>query len=228
MNKMIPVFFYIFILCSVSFTQQNDFYIRLSQKEIATFNDAITLMRIIYDEKEDKDIFIENVLWAAGKKLFQVTIPISPDKINPLITRKEFAYWCCQIYNLKQEKVRTQTSRYSAYKLCVDLGIMSPGRGPDDSFSGQELLDTFSYLIYYIKYKKISPNEGVVGIVTTTGEYDYLPEWRKVIYRELDEQRAAEKKKNDDYWKNLKKKKETTKKEREINEKFIDTSGDKK
>ena len=35
---------------------------KLRDKELATFNDAITLMRILYDEEDSDDIFIENIL----------------------------------------------------------------------------------------------------------------------------------------------------------------------
>jgi hypothetical protein len=228
MKKILIFSIFIFSL-NIVYPQSNDFFIKLSQKELATFNDAITLMRIIYNEKEDKDIFIENILWAAGKKLFQVTIPISPDKINPVITRKEFAYWCCQVFNLRQEKVKTPVTRYFAYQFLTASGIMTPGRGQDDSFSGLELLDTYAYLLYYVKYKGIKPIEGALNI---KDDYEYLPEWRKIIYRELDEQRALEKKQWDEKWKTSLEKMKTGKKLKkpalELKEKFIDTTGDEK
>ncbi|KKS71371.1 MAG: Type II secretion system protein E, partial [Candidatus Magasanikbacteria bacterium GW2011_GWE2_42_7] len=41
-------------------------------------NDAITLMRLLYDDKEDTDIFIENVLWAAEKKLSSIEFYHAP------------------------------------------------------------------------------------------------------------------------------------------------------
>jgi len=227
MKKAFVLMIFIFIQASL-FSQQNSFFIKLSQKELASFNDAIMLMRIAYNDKDEEDIFIENILWAAGKKLFQVMIPIKPDKINPLITRKEFAYWCCEVFNLRQEKVRSPLSRYDAYKICVNLGVLSPGRGVDDSFSGQELLDTYAYLLYYVKNKNILTNDGDLEILNS---YEYLPDWRKKLYRELDAQREDEKKRSDKKWKEFldkfkKTKKEEVKRDNEIKEKFIDNTGD--
>jgi hypothetical protein len=226
MKKNLIFIIFIFSL-SIVYPQSNDFFIKLSQKELATFNDAITLMRIIYNEKEDKDIFIENILWAAGKKLFQVTIPISPDKINPVISRKEFAYWCCQVFNLRNEKVKSPITRYFAYQFLTASGIMMPGRGQDDSFSGLELLDTYAYLLYYIKYKGIKPIEGALDI---KDDYEYLPEWRKIIYKELDDQRALEKKQFDEKWKaaleKMKPVKKLKKTGEELKEKYIDATSD--
>jgi len=215
MGKKIVLFFYLTVFVFLLFPQENINIIKTSEKEAATFNDAISLMRLVYDENDYTDIFIENILWAAGKKLFQVTIPIQPDKINPIITREEFAYWCTQIYNLKNEKSKTPTTRKYSYDLCVSLGILSPGRGRTDNFTGIELLETFSYLDYYVKARNIKPNEGQL---TIDDDYQYLPEWRQRIYKELDEQRAKE----------LKKKNDKTNKDdkNNIKEKYIDNTGD--
>ncbi len=171
---------------------ENSFFQKLRDKELATFNDAITLMRILYDEEDSDDIFIENILWAAGKKLFQVTIPLKPDTINPVITRQEFAYWICKVFNLTNSKSDIETNRYASYYLCIDLEILKPGRGLEDVFTGTELLDTFAFLDYFVKYNKIRPKEGVLELPKT--DYDDLPEWRKVLYKELDDQRGNEKK----------------------------------
>jgi hypothetical protein len=225
--------FILLLLLSINlsiFGKNNDFFINLSQKPVASFNDAITMMKLLYDEKDDSNVFIDNVLWAAGKKLFQVTIPIKSDEINPAITRKEFAYWCCQVFNLKSAKVKSPINRYSAYNLCVELGIIDAGRGQDDIFSGNELIDTFSYLDYYVKINKIKPNPGMLGI---TDDYEYVPEWRKKIYKELDDQQKQEKLLREQYkGKNINKKKPETQnpdiqeKNKEIKEKFIDNTSD--
>ncbi|OHD05773.1 MAG: hypothetical protein A2086_13305 [Spirochaetes bacterium GWD1_27_9] len=225
MKKLLLI---IFILSNFFiFSQENDFFIRLSEKEIATFNDAITLMRLLYDDKEDTDIFIENVLWAAEKKLFQVRIPIIPTEINPVITRKEFAYWVCKVFDLEGAKENPFLTRTQAYNSCVILGILHQGRGKDDCFTGVELLDTFSYLTYYVRYYKIKPVEGDLEFVSSA--YDDLPEWRKIIYKELDEQRMKERKLKQEKIKNNKKKqdsdkieKDNKKDEKVIKEKFID------
>lgn len=214
MRKLLLCFFV--FASMLSYSLENDFFDKLNKKDLATFNDAITLMRIIYNEKEDKDIFIENILWAAGKKLFQVTIPIKPDTINPVITRKEFAYWICKVFNLANTNDFYTLNRYASYYLCVDLGIMDPGRGADDTFTGVQILDTFSYLDYYVRYHKILPKEGMLEIVEKKDEYDDLPEWRRTIYKELDMQRLKESE-------NFKKKLELTKQKLEKKEQKKET-----
>ena len=180
------------LLITIGYSQQNEFFIKLSQKELATFNDAITLMRLLFNERDDGSIYIENILWAAGKKLFKVTIPIKTDQINPIITRREFAYWICKVFNNKRGLVnRKKVTRYSAYKVCITRGILAEGRGPFDSFTGLELLDTFSFLDYYVRYNKIKPRKGKLEIYEDT--YTNLPEWRQRLHRELEEQKAREK-----------------------------------
>jgi hypothetical protein len=226
--KRMFFFLSILIINFPSFSQENDFFIKLTKKETASFNDAITLMRLMYDEKDDSDVFIDNILWAAGKKLFQVTIPIKPDEINPAITRKEFAYWCTQVFNLKSETSKTPIIRNYAYNLCVQLGIIDPGRGMDDTFTGTELIDTFSYLDYYVKSKNIKPNPGVL---TVTDDYEFIPEWRKKLYKELDEQQKQEKllKQQNKTIKTVKPKTdnpEIKELNKDIKEKYIDNSSD--
>jgi hypothetical protein len=118
-------------------------------------------------------------------------------------------------------------TRHDSYYQCIELGIMSPGRGQNDIFTGQELLDVFSYLDYYIRYYKIKPYPGMLSEYSS---YDYLPDWRKQLYKELDEQREREKmireekKKSDLIRKNSQKKnkKNEDKKPQEIDEKYID------
>jgi len=159
-------------------------------------------------------------------------IPINPDTVNPVITRKEFAYWICKVFNLSNAPSDIEINRYASYYLCVNLGIISPARGMDDVFSGIELLDSFSYLDYYVKHFKIKPKEGVLEVAKT--EYDDLPEWRKILYKELDEQRAMEKKVKENI-RNINKVKKikdsdgndsnTDGKDSKIREKFIDGDG---
>lgn len=170
--------------------QENRFFIDLSRKELATFNDAITLMKLVFDEQDDSNVFIDNVLWAASKKLFRVTIPIKENEINPLITRREFAYWLCKLFELNGKMVPT---RRSAYLVCVELGIISPGRGPLDSFTGQELIDAFSYFDNYVRISRIKARAEMDELRLYDDNYDSLPGWRKELYRELEEQRAEEK-----------------------------------
>ena len=190
----------------------------------------ITLMKLMYDEKDDSDVFVDNILWAAGKKLFQVTIPVKPNEINPAITRKEFAYWCCQVFNLRSSKTKMAYTRFSAYNLCVQLGIIDAGRGQDDIFTGTELIDSFSYLDYYVKLNNIKPNP---GMLTVKDDYEYIPAWRKKIYKELDEQQRQERlerAKNRGKKINIKKpdtqNPDIIEKNKEIREKYIDNSSD--
>ncbi|HOF00752.1 MAG TPA: hypothetical protein PK385_08115 [Spirochaetota bacterium] len=192
-------------------SSQNDFFRELSAKKIATFNDAITLVRLLYNEMDDNDKFLDNVVWAASKKLFKVTIPIKDNEVNPVVTRKEFAYWICGVYNLNGVKsMKGRPSRKYSYNLCVGLGLIEKGRGPDDSFTGLELLDSFSYVDYYVRAKNIKPRDE--AFIYIKDEYDIYPKWRKTIYKELDEQRKAEKDKK------IKKKPEKKKKVRELKE----------
>ena len=221
-NFILTLFIFITIYSINSI--ENDFFIKLSNKELATFNDAITLMRLLYDEEEDYDAdFINNVLWAAGKKLFIVTIPIDPNTINPIITKREFSYWIAKIFNIKNGIVNTEKlTRYKAYRVCVNKKIIKTGRGPFDSFTGRELLETFSYLDYFIRYNKIKTKEGELEIYDDT--YKDMPEWRQKIYRELDEQRKKEKELRK---LRIEKRKEKLKKEKPFlknkdSEKFID------
>lgn len=173
-------------------SSQNDFFRELSAQKIATFNDAITLVRLLYNEMDDNDKFLDNVVWAASKKLFKVTIPIKDNEVNPVVTRKEFAYWICGIYNLNGiNSMKGRTSRKYSYNLCVGLGLIDKGRGPDDSFTGLELLDSFSYVDYYVRSKNIKPRKEAPLYIKD--EYDIYPKWKKTIYKELDEQRKAEK-----------------------------------
>jgi|GEM_PF-1190763 len=205
MKKFIFIIF--IIQLSFAYSQQNEFFIKLAQKDLATFNDGITLIRLLYNERDDEANFVKNIIWAAQKKLFRVTIPIKADTVNPVLTRREFASWICKIFSGKNGIAKSdRILKYTAYRICVNLGIMSKGRGAFDSFTGRELLDTFSYLDYYVRYKNIKPKTG--DLDSFDDDYDHLPEWRKRLYKELDEQREKEKEIR-------KQRKEKRKKERE-------------
>lgn len=189
MKRILLFCIFIFSL-NIIYPQSNSTFINMRDKELATFNDAITLMRLVFDEKDSNDNFIMNALWAAEKKLFKVTIPIEPESVNPVISRKEFAYWLCRISEIGGKMV--PVTRLDAYKRVVDAGIMFGGRGPEDSFSGIELLETFSYFDYYVRSNKIKLR--LQKLPLYEDNYDGIPEWRAKLYRELDEQRAYEKK----------------------------------
>jgi hypothetical protein len=213
---------FLFIFLPFLHGKENDFFISLSKKELATFNDGITIIKMLFNEKELNTSFYENILWAAEKKLFRVTIPITTDQINPIITRRELAYWICRIYNGKDGLVNNKNiTRYTAFNTCVILGIIDEGRGGFDSLTGLELLDTFSYLDYYIKYHKILPDKEILD-VAKDDEYQYLPEWRRRIYKELEEQRAMEKELRMKRIEASKKKTKTENKTDKIDEKKIE------
>ncbi|HPO50782.1 MAG TPA: hypothetical protein PLO89_10700, partial [Spirochaetota bacterium] len=137
----------------------------------------------------------------------------------------------CKVFDFtrsdKADSKRVELNRYSAYRQCVALGILHQGRGGDDTFTGVELLDTFSYLDYYVRYFKIIPREGELEFQKT--DYDDLPEWRKILYKELDEQRKREKELKYNFHK-IKKLKNDENKEKKgddkIREKFIDDASD--
>lgn len=192
----------------------------MKSHELATFNDAITIMRLIFDEQDDNNIFIENALWAAEKKLFRVTIPIDPDAVNPVITRKEFSYWLCRITEIGGKNV--PATKNDAYKRCVSTGIVFKGRGPDDSFTGTELLDTFAYFDYYIRTNKVKLR--YENIPLYDDDYNELPDWRKKIYQELDSQREYDKKirKEKKQIKKQKKNKDKAKPDDDINVKVVE------
>lgn len=190
MRKLLLMFLF-FMISIFIYSQQNKFFIELSQKELATFNDGITLMKLLYNERNDNSAYVDNILWAAGKKLFKVTIPIKTDQINPVLTRREFAYWIVKIFNGPKGLVnRKKIRRHAAYRICVEVGILDKGRGAFDSFTGAELVDTFSFLDYYVRFNDIRPKKGELEILDDT--YKNLPQWREKLHRELDEQQEME------------------------------------
>jgi len=217
------IFFLLFITINIS-ALENKFFTELSYKKIATFNDAITLMRLLYNENDNNSTFIDNVIWAASKKLFRVTLPITEDQVNPLITRKELSYWICGVLNLAGNKNNeTRLGRYQSYKLCVNLGIIDAGRGADDNLSGWELLNAFAYLDYYVRYNKITTREDKIEKLEE--DYQYFPEWRKILYKEFDEQREAERREREA--KKIKKQNKQQK-DTEFEQKFKKDNKDKK
>lgn len=227
-KKKLFVLIIIIFSAAIAFCQQNKFFMELQHKELVTFNDAITLIRLLYDERDDNSSFYQNIIWAASKKLFRVTIPIEPEKINPIITRKEFAYWICKVFNIKGSFVRTKKlSRFAAYRICVNNNIINPGRGGYDSFNGNEILDSFSYLDYLVRKKNIRPREGELKLYID--DYATSPNWRIKLHREFDAQRAKEKQERIEKRRKRKEKLQKehkipskTKKKQDISEKYIE------
>lgn len=191
MKKILFLLLFAYYICFIN-AQDNDFFIKLAKKDIATFNDGITLIRLLFNERDYESTYIENVIWAVEKKLFKVTLPIKDDQFNPLLTRSTFAEWICRIYSGKNGLVNNSYIwKLTAFKVCVKLDIIPEARGAFDSFTGSELLDTFSYLDYYIRSNNIKPNKEIMKLYED--DYDNLPEWRSRLYREIEEQHRLEK-----------------------------------
>lgn len=170
------------------YSQENIYFVYLSKKEIASINDGITLIRLLYNENNFNASYIININWAVEKKLLKFTIPIDPDEVNQTLTRSEFAYLICKVFNIKGGLVNTKfLTKYHAFNKCKKIGVLSHGRGQLDTFTGAELIDTFNYLEYYINKNKININSDELKFEST---YDFLPKWKKNFYIELDEERA--------------------------------------
>ncbi len=189
MKKLLMAFLLCFVM-SISYSQQNAFLMNLAAKDVVTFNDAITVMRLLYNEFDSSSVYIDNIIWASNKKLFRVTIPISNDQFNPAISRSEFAYWITKIYPLDTTPLHNLNPYYS-YRLCTAIGIINKGRGPFDTISGSELLDTFTFIDYYIRYHKITARAGTLDVDESL--YAEIPEWRRTLYQEMDAQLEFEK-----------------------------------
>lgn len=178
------------ILCSLLFTcffafcDESNFFIDLRSKDLATFNDAVTLMRYVFAETTPTIDFRENIVWAAEKKLFKVSIPIETNTVNPIITREEFCNWLCKLFEIGGRFIPRNGN--AAYKRCLTVGIVLPGRGANDSFTGAELLDTFSYFDSYVRRYNIKKRYDNLPLFDDT--YDDLPKWRKKLYMEHDSQ----------------------------------------
>lgn len=172
-------------------TQENEYFLYLSQKKLASLNDGIALIKLFYNEKDFNPSYIININWAIEKKLYNFSTPINPNEINQLLTRGDFAYMVCKVFNTKGGLVNLKLiNRYHSFKKCINLGLLSAGRGQLDTFTGAELLDTFSYIDRYIKSNKININGNELKLDYTT---EYLPEWRRKFYDELDEQKYTSK-----------------------------------
>lgn len=177
----------VFAFCNES---ESNFFIELRSKDLATFNDAVTLMRHVFTEVTPSADFRENIIWAAEKKLFKVSIPIDENTVNPVITREEFCSWLCKLFEIGGRF--TPRNKNAAYKRCLTAGIVLPGRGANDTFTGTELLDTFSYFDSYVRRYKIKKRYDNLPLFDDT--YDDLPKWRKDLYMEHDSQIKTESK----------------------------------
>lgn len=167
-----------------TFCDEYNFFIDLRSRNLATFNDAVTLMRYVFAETTPSPNFRENIVWAAEKKLFKVSIPIKENTVNPIITREEFCSWLCKLFEIGGHFL--PRNKNAAYKRCLTAGIVLAGRGARDSFTGAELLDTFSYFDSYIRRYKIKKRYDNLPLFDQT--YDDLPTWRKELYMNHDAQ----------------------------------------
>lgn len=173
------------------YSEEDHFFRELKEKKTATFNDAITIMRYVFKEPAVSSSFRENIVWAAEKKLFRVSIPININNVNPVITRKEFSNWLCKLFEIGGTNV--PATKTGSYKRCVNLGIVHPGRGAGDSFSGLELIDTFSYFDFYIRSHRIKKRYRSLPLYDE--HHEYLPDWRTKLWLEFEQQRQEEKEK---------------------------------
>ena len=96
-------------------------------------------------------------------------------------------------------------TRGQAFKRAVHAGILYPGRGPDDSFTGLELLDTFAYFDYFVRSSQVVLRFENVPLFQDN--YSDIPDWRAKLYDELDEQREYERKLREERKNKAKKKK---------------------
>ena len=214
MKRFLVLIFSIFFLTQI-IPQENKYFLTLEKKDLATFNDGISLLRLLFNEADNNSKFVDNILWAVDKKLFQVSVPIKPDTINPVLTRIEFSYWICRIFNTNGGLVNTTyLTRYLSFKTCVATGIMPVGRGMFDSMTGKEILSIVGFLDNYVRINKIKPSDPKV--LAFEEGYESLPKWRENLYKEFKEQRAEE---NVKLNKNKKTKPEKVK---SIQQKFID------
>lgn len=178
------------ILCLFSllpffiFSDEYNFFIDIRSRDLATFNDGVTLMRYVFAETTPNTDFRENIIWATEKKLFKVSIPIDENTVNPVITREEFCSWLCKLFEIGGRYL--PRNKNAAYKRCLTAGIVLAGRGARDTFTGTELLDTFSYFDSYVRRYNIKKRYDNLPLFDDT--YDDLPTWRKKLYMEHDSQ----------------------------------------
>ncbi len=188
MKRNIIILFVLFLITFI-YSQENNYLIYLSNKKAASINDSITLIRLLYNENDFSGSYITNINWALEKKLLKFTLPIDPDEVNQTLSRGEFAFLICKVFNTKGGLVNTKLlTKYHAFNICKKIGILSYGRGQMDTFTGAELIDTFNYLEYYTNKNGIKKNIEGLNFETT---YNFLPKWRKNFYDELDNEKAS-------------------------------------
>ena len=123
-----------------TFCDEYNFFIDLRSRNLATFNDAVTLMRYVFAETTPSPNFRENIVWAAEKKLFKVSIPIKENTVNPIITREEFCSWLCKLFEIGGHFL--PRNKNAAYKYGIKLGYKNIG------FNGK--LYTFPYFMSFL------------------------------------------------------------------------------
>ena len=199
LKKIIVIITLLFAtLCTFGADYDDLLLVQLRSNEFATYSDGISILRLLYNETDHNAMYLDNLLWAASKKIFRVSLPIKTDNLDPPLTRMEFAYWLCGMYNLSSRDPISRPMRYWSYKVCTELGIMEAGGGPGERLTKSQLIDIFAVAEYYVR----ANNLGINGNITnefmpessdnTDDRYKEYPQWRRVIYRELDEQQDAE------------------------------------
>lgn len=172
--------------------------VQLHSDEYATYSDGIAILRLLYNETDHNAMFLDNLLWAAGKKIFKVSLPIKTDKLDPELTRMEFAYWLCGLYNLSSREPVGRPMRYWSYKICTELGIMQTGGGPAERLTKSQLIDIFAVAEYYVRAHNLTINADITNEIlpqssdNTDDRYKEYPHWRRTLYRELDDQQDEE------------------------------------
>ncbi len=185
-------------LCTFGADFDDLLLVQLRSDEYATYSDGIAILRLLYNETDHNAMYLDNLLWAASKKIFRVSLPIKTDKLDPPLTRMEFAYWLCGMYNLSSREPISRPMRYWSYKVCTELGIMQAGGGPGERLTKSQLIDVFAVAEYYVRANNIGINGNITNEFlpessdNTDDRYKEYPKWRRVIYRELDEQQDAE------------------------------------
>lgn len=185
-------------LCTFGAEYDDLLLVQLRSDEYATYSDGIAILRLLYNETDHNAMYLDNLLWAAGKKIFKVSLPIKTDKLDPELTRMEFAYWLCGLYNLSSRDPIGRPMRYWAYKICTELGIMEAGGGPGERLTKSQLIDIFTVAEYYVRANNLGINDNITNEYmpnnsdSTDDRYKEYPKWRRVIYRELDDQQDAE------------------------------------
>ena len=199
LKKIIVIITLLFAtLCTFGADYDDLLLVQLRSNEFATYSDGIAILRLLYNETDHNAMYLDNLLWAASKKIFRVSLPIKTDNLDPPLTRMEFAYWLCGMYNLSSRDPISRPMRYWSYKVCTELGIMEAGGGPGERLTKSQLIDIFAVAEYYVRANNIGINGNITNEFmpessdNTDDRYKEYPQWRRVIYRELDEQQDAE------------------------------------